>query len=88
MKLYPGTMLEKSFLEAIFLGLPFFAFFFFHCLPDLLHEITLTVTMQPWPALIDTKGFSYVFLISLKTYIDKEARKVAADQRNEQAYGG
>jgi hypothetical protein len=85
---YGERFLEKGYFQTaqvIFFGLLFFIFF---CLLYLFHKVALAVAVQPRAAFVDTQCFGYIVVVQLKTSVNKEARTVGTDQRNQQHYSG
>ncbi len=82
MELNGFNSLAKSFLEAVFLVLAFFGFFFFVGLLDFFHEVATPVTVQPGLVAVYAEVGGDIILVELKTGVHKQVGVVSGKNRN------
>jgi len=86
-KLYFGDSFAIGFLYQVFLRFPLGVVLFVLSLFDLLHQVTLAVTVHPGPVTVLTKFRGNVAFIQLETGKNKKPREATAYDNNDEQYG-
>jgi len=85
-ELYVRSCFAKRFLYQVLLRFPLGIVLFVLSLFDLFCQVTLTVTVQPWPVTVLTKLCGNVVFVHFEPGVNKKSRKTTANDSNDEQY--